>query len=258
VIDTHAHIYLDKFSEDRDEMISRFRKVGGKRIYLPNIDVESIPSLKELSSTFPDICYPMMGLHPCSVEENYLEQLAIIKNELSQGNYAAVGEIGIDHYWDKTFIAEQEIAFRTQIEWARTLQLPIVIHSRDTLDLTISIVAELQKGDLTGIFHCFNGTLEQAQKIIDLGFYMGIGGIATYKNAGVDKVVAEIALDYLVLETDAPYLSPVPFRGKRNEPSFVLHVAEKLSEIKKIPLEEVIDRTSENAVSIFPKLEMAT
>lgn len=251
MIDTHAHIYLDKFSEDKEAMIFRFKKAGGEKIFLPNIDEESIEDLINLAATFPDVCYPMMGLHPCSVEENHQEQLDDIKNVLIQGDFAGVGEIGLDHYWDKTFIKEQELAFRTQIEWARDLNIPFVIHSRDTLDLTIAIVSELQKGDLTGIFHCFTGTIEQAKQIIDIGFYMGIGGVVTYKNAGVDKVVTEIPIEYLVLETDAPYLSPVPFRGKRNEPAYCLLVAEKIAELKGVSLDLILEKTTKNALNIF-------
>jgi len=253
LIDTHAHIYLDQFADDRDTMIRRFRDIGGKRVYLPNIDVTSIPDLKMLQEEYPKICYPMMGLHPCAVEEDYQEQLAIIKEELYSGNYVGVGEIGLDHYWDKTFIAEQEKAFRIQIEWARELQLPFVIHSRDSLDLTIEIVTELQNGSLKGIFHCFNGTLEQAKRIMNVNFMMGIGGVVTFKNAGVDKVVKQIPLDYLVLETDAPYLSPVPYRGKRNEPGYLPHIVEKIAQVKNITTDDVLYYTRKNALDVFTK-----
>jgi TatD DNase family protein len=234
-------------------MIRRFREVGGKRIYLPNIDVTSIPDLKMFQQEYSDICYPMMGLHPCAVEDDYLEQLMVIKEELYNGNYVGVGEIGIDHYWDKTFIEEQEKAFRIQIEWARELKLPFVIHSRDSLDLTIDIVTELQNGDLRGIFHCFNGTLEQAKRIMNVNFMMGIGGVVTFKNAGVDKVVKQIPLDYLVLETDAPYLSPVPFRGKRNEPGYLTHIVDKIVKVKETTLDDVLYFTRKNSLEVFSK-----
>lgn len=218
---------------------------------MPNIDKESIPDLQQLADNFPDVCYPMIGLHPCSVGADYKTQLSCIEEQLRNGRYVGVGEIGLDHYWDKTFITQQEEAFRTQIEWAREMKLPFVIHSRETLDMTISIVTEMQKGDLKGIFHCFNGTKEQAHKIMDIGFYMGIGGVVTYKNGGVDKVVVDLPLKYLVLETDAPYLSPVPYRGKRNEPVYIIHVANKIAELHGVTIETILEQTTANALTVF-------
>jgi len=253
IIDTHTHIYLEQFSNDIDEVIDRCLQQNIKKMYLPNIDSGHIKDVKKLSDQYPGVCIPMMGLHPCSVKENYKEELEIIKTELFAGQYAAVGEIGIDLYWDKTTKEIQEESFREQISWAKELNLPIVIHSRDSLDLTISIVEELQDGLSGGIFHCFNGTLEEAHRIQNIpNFYMGIGGVITFKNAGVDKVVAQLPMDRMVLETDAPYLTPVPFRGKRNESSYVIHVAEKLAELKDTTVDEVSRITTENAKKVFP------
>jgi len=193
----------------------------------------------------------MMGLHPCSVKSDYKAQLKRLKERLSAGNYIGVGEIGIDLYWDKTFVKEQEYAYRTQIEWAAELELPYVVHSRDSLDMTIGISEELQDGSHRGIFHCFNGTIEQAQRIMDMNFLMGIGGVVTFKNAGVDKVVANIPLEFIVLETDAPYLTPTPFRGKRNEPSYLTYIVNRIAEVKNVNVNTVKRITTENAMKLF-------
>ena len=253
LIDTHTHIYLDKFHYDIDSVIQRCKDKGVEKLYMPNIDVESIKDVKNIAERFPGYCIPMMGLHPCSVQEDYLEELEKIKIELFENEYAAVGEIGVDLYWDKTTQDIQENAFKNQIEWAKQLGLPIVIHSRDSLDLTISIVEKMQKGLSGGIFHCFNGTIEQAERIKSIpGFFIGIGGVITFKNAGVDKIVSQLPLEMMVLETDAPYLTPVPYRGKRNESSYVSIVAEKLAELKSVGIEEVLDITGRNSEIIFP------
>jgi TatD DNase family protein len=251
MIDTHAHTYLPQFDKDMEEVVTRMRDCNVYKVYLPNIDVNSIARLKSLSANYPDIFLPMMGLHPCSVKGDYKDQLSIIREELYNGGYLAVGEIGIDLYWDKTFVKEQEETYREQIFWAEDLNLPYVVHSRDSLDSTIGISSEMQNGTHRGIFHCFNGTLEQAKKIIDIGFLMGIGGVVTFKNGGVDKVVADIPLKHLVLETDAPYLSPAPFRGKRNEPSYLTFIVDKIAGIKGISKEEVIEVTTRNAMNLF-------
>ena len=195
--------------------------------------------------------YPMMGLHPCSVKEDWKSQLSMIKEKLFNGKYIGVGEIGIDLYWDTSHAAQQEEAYRIQIGWAEELNLPYIVHSRESLDATISISTEMQNGDHRGIFHCFNGSLEQAHRIMDIGFLMGIGGVVTFKNAGVDKVVKEIPLEYLVLETDSPYLTPAPYRGKRNEPSYLSYVVDKIAEVKSVSREEVIDVTTRNAMNLF-------
>jgi TatD DNase family protein len=248
--DTHAHIYVDDFQNDLDEVLHRAGELGVKHIYMPNIDSSSIAAMHDVEKKYPN-CFAMMGLHPCHVNETYEEELKIVSSWLEKRRYIAIGEIGIDLYWDKTFAKEQEIAFRRQIEWAVGYKLPIVIHSRDSLDLTISIVAEYKNAGITGIFHCFNGSLEQAKKIMDIGFYMGIGGVVTYKNAGVDVVVSQIPLENMVLETDSPYLAPVPNRGKRNEPGFLVDVARKVSELSGKNIEEIAAVTTNNAKKIF-------
>jgi TatD DNase family protein len=249
-IDTHAHIYSSEFSSDREEMIKRAKADGITAILMPNIDSQSVGGMMELAKEY-SFCFPMMGLHPCHVRENYLEELAQVEDLLRKHPYIAVGEIGIDLYWDKTFVEEQEFAYRKQIELAREFGLPVVIHSRDSLHRTIGILEEMQDGTLRGVFHCFNGSINDAVRIQELGFYMGIGGVITYKNAGVDVTVADIPLDWLMLETDAPYLSPVPHRGKRNECSYIRHVAERLAAIKQVTLEEVGRITTENATKLF-------
>ena len=251
MIDTHAHMYLSQFDKDLLSAIERMDDQGVDRVYLPNIDVGSINRLDALSEHYPETFFPMMGLHPCSVKEDFMMQLAEIEKKLHNESYVGVGEIGIDLYWDKTFAAEQDKAYRIQIAWAEDLNLPYVVHSRDSLDLTIGISTELQNGGHRGIFHCFNGTLEQAQRIMDIGFLMGIGGVVTFKNAGVDKVVKDIPLSSIVLETDAPYLSPVPFRGKRNEPSYLKYIVQKIAEVKDIDPTEVIEVTTRNALDLF-------
>ncbi len=251
MIDTHAHLYLEHFNDDLDEVIYRIRINGIDRVYLPNVDASTIVALNHLVKLDQNVFFPMMGLHPCSVGEDWKNQLKTIYTELKNKSYVGVGEIGIDLYWDKTFAKEQESVYRTQINWAIELNIPIVIHSRESLDQTIGVVQEMQNGKLSGIFHCFNGSLNQAKRIMDLGFYLGIGGVVTYKNAGVDKVVAQLPLESLVLETDSPYLSPVPFRGKRNESSYLIYIAEKIASIKEVQPEEVTRITTANAMKIF-------
>ncbi|NNF33412.1 MAG: TatD family hydrolase [Saprospiraceae bacterium] len=251
MIDTHAHVYLSHFDDDRGEMISRMNNEGVERVYLPNIDIESMNQVDKLVEDFPTRFFPMMGLHPCSVKSDYKDQLKKLKERLYNGNYVGVGEIGIDLYWDKTHVKEQENAYRTQIEWAAEIELPYVVHSRDSLDITIGISEEMQDGTHRGIFHCFNGTFDQAQRIMDMQFLMGIGGVVTFKNAGVDKVVADIPLEFIVLETDAPYLTPAPFRGKRNEPSYLTYIVNRIAEVKKVDVNTVKRITTENAMRLF-------
>ena len=250
-VDTHAHLYLKQFDEDREEMMARAQRQGIEKIYLPNIDSSTIDRMLALEAAYPDRCFPMMGLHPCSVKENYKEELEIVKKWLSERTFCAVGEIGIDLYWDKTFYEQQVEAFRTQINWAKELKKPIVVHCRESMDICINIVKEEKDENLQGIFHCFGGDLEQAKAIVNLDFYLGIGGVATYKNSGLDNVLKEVPLNSLVLETDAPYLSPVPFRGKRNESAYVHQIAVKLASIQSKALEEVEMQTTMNAESIF-------
>jgi TatD DNase family protein len=253
--DTHAHIYLPEFAETRMDMIERAEKEGVKRILLPAIDSESHASLVSLSKEFPDQCQPMMGLHPCYVKDNFREELKIARDYLEQGGFVAVGEIGLDFYWDKTFTEQQYLAFEEQIRWALEFDLPIAIHSRNSTDECIEVVRRNQQGKLKGVFHCFSGNAEQARQIMDLGFYLGIGGVVTFKNGGLDKVFESIGLEQVVLETDAPYLAPVPFRGKRNEPAYLKYVVEKLAGMKSISIEEVAEITDRNVCTLFRKLE---
>lgn len=249
-IDTHTHIYLDQFKDDITEVMNRAKEAQVDKMLLPNVDSRTIESMMEISDRYSN-CLPMPGLHPCSVKQDYRDELSIVEKMLIKDNYIAVGEIGIDLYWDKTYQLEQIEAYKLQINWAKDHKIPFVIHSRDSLDLTISIVEELQDGNLKGIFHCFNGTNEEAQRIKDVGFLMGIGGVVTFKNAGVDKVVKNIELEHLVLETDAPYLTPTPFRKHRNEPSYIPVIAKKIADLHEIEIEEVARVTTENASKIF-------
>ena len=251
LIDTHSHIYLQEFAEDRHDIFERSDNESVRKIMLPAIDSTTHKQMLDLEEEKKEICLAMMGLHPCSVKENYKDELKIVRDYLEKRPFIAVGEIGLDFYWDKTFSKEQYVAFHEQIEWALQFDLPIVIHSRDSIDECIEVVASHQRGNLRGVFHCFSGNAEQANKIIELGFYMGIGGVVTFKNSGLDKVIKDITLDNIVLETDAPYLAPVPFRGKRNEPSYLKYVVEKLSQIKNCSVDEVAEITTANAMKLF-------
>ena len=252
LIDTHSHIYASEFDFDRDAMMARAFSQGVEKIFLPNVDLESIPRMLELEAKYPNNCFAMMGLHPCSVGADYKEVLNTIESWLGRRKFVAVGEIGLDYYWSKEFVEAQKDAFRMQCRWAMELDIPIIIHARDSLDDLIQIVSEEKKdARLRGIFHCFGGTLEQAKQIMDLGFSMGIGGVLTYKKSGLDELVKSIPLEWLVLETDAPYLTPVPHRGKRNESGYIRIIAEKLAEVKGLSLEEVAEVTSRNAEKIF-------
>lgn len=255
LIDTHTHLYLEEFNDDRSATVQRALDHGIKKLLLPNIDNSTVEAMLELEQTFPDNCFPMMGLHPCSVNAGFREDLRSVEKWFELRRFVAVGEVGTDLYWDKTWAREQIECFKWHLEFAKQVKLPLVIHSRDTLDLNIGLVEELQDGRLTGVFHCFNGDMEQAARIGELGFYMGIGGVVTFKNAGVDKVVAQLPLDRIVLETDAPYLTPVPHRGKRNESAYLIYVAEKIAEVQSVDLETVIKRTTDNAMSVFLSLD---
>ena len=251
LIDTHCHIYLPEFDQDREQMIERARNHGVEEFYLPAIDSSTHLKMLDLEDQIKDGVWAMMGLHPCSVNEKVEEELALVESWFEKRKFIAVGEIGLDYYWDTSFAEQQKMAMRSQTDLALKYDRPIVIHSRNSIDDCIEIVQKKQNGSLKGVFHCFSGTLDQAKKIIDLGFYLGIGGVLTFKNAGLDKVVGELTLNNLVLETDAPYLAPVPYRGKRNEPAFVSIVAEKLATLKSMPLEEVSAITSANAKKLF-------
>jgi TatD DNase family protein len=251
LIDTHSHIYLQEFAGDRAEMMERAEKEGVTKILLPAVDSSTHEAMLGLESTHPLSCLSMMGLHPCSVKENYREELKTAREYLEKRPFIAVGEIGLDFYWDKTFTEQQFAAFHEQIEWALHYVIPIVIHSRNSTDECIKVVQEHQQGQLRGVFHCFSGTAEQARQVMDLGFYLGIGGVLTFKNGGLDKVMETVGLEQVVLETDAPYLAPVPFRGKRNEPSYLKYVVEKLAGIKKMEKEEIAMITTANAEKLF-------
>ena len=253
-IDTHTHLYAEEFNEDRKEVVQKAIKSGIEKLILPNIDVESIEGMHQLVEQYPQNCYAMMGLHPGYVKADWEEQLNTIEKHLFDHpeKYIAVGEIGMDLYWDKTFQEQQALAFRKQVEWAKKLNLPIVIHARDAFDEIFEILDEINTPELSGIFHCFTGNLEQASHILNYGnFKLGIGGVLTYKKAEIDKVIANIDLKNLVLETDAPYLPPVPFRGKRNESSYILHIAEKLADVYGVSLKEIEQQTTQNALELF-------
>lgn len=251
IIDTHAHIYLDEFNSDMSAMLERAREAGVGRIYMPGISSAEIPNLLQTEAGHPELCAAMMGLHPCYVGDDYKGELDIVADWLSKRSFAAVGEVGLDFHWDLTHVEAQREAFSTQAGWAAELGLPVVIHSRKSTDACIEIIRGLQDGRLKGIFHCFSGTVEEAKEIIDLGFYLGIGGVLTYKNGGLAPVIEAVGLDRLVLETDAPYLTPVPFRGKRNEPAHLKLVGQRLSEIAGLPYAEVAAITTRNARAVF-------
>ncbi len=251
LVDTHTHLYAKAFNGDRDAMIQRAIEQGVEQFFLPNIDGESIEGMLALEAAYPNRCFAMMGLHPCSVKENFKEELATVRQWLDRRKFCAVGEIGIDLYWDKTFFEQQKEAFLTQIQWAIEFDIPIVIHSRESTDIIIEMLKKAKDNRLRGIFHCFGGTEEQAKAIIDLGFLLGIGGVLTYKNSGLGQALQEIDLQHIVLETDAPYLAPVPYRGKRNESAYVRAVAEKLAEVKGVTLEAVAKATTQNAERVF-------
>ena len=251
LIDSHCHLYVPDFAADINEVIKRAKNAGIKRFYLPAIDRESESLLFDLESRFPGECFAMQGLHPCSVKGDFSEELKRVETSLSLRKFAAVGETGLDFYWDRSFESQQYQAFHQQIEWALHYALPIVIHSRQSIGQTIAVVREHQKGSLNGIFHCFNEDEQSAREIIALGFYLGIGGTVTYKNSKLPEVLKNIPLENIVLETDAPYLPPVPFRGKRNESSYIRYVAQKLAEIKEVDVETVATITTANALKIF-------
>lgn len=251
ITDTHCHLYLPDFDEDRDLVIDRAEKEGVNKFYLPGIDSTVINPMLALENKYPGRCFATMGLHPCSVKENYEEELRIVEDWLQKRKFSAVGEIGLDFYWDTSFSEQQYDAFARQVKLARTHAIPIIIHSRNSTKECIDTVAKNTGDNLTGIFHCFSGTKEEAGFIIEMGFYLGIGGVITYKNSGLADVVASLPLEHIVLETDAPYLTPVPFRGKRNESSYLAYVLKKVSEVKNISPEAVAEITTRNAQKIF-------
>ncbi len=250
-VDTHTHLYLEQFSDDYEVAVKSAIDAGVKHMLLPNVDLDTVEQMMRLANQFPQNCHPMMAIHPTSVKEDYLEKLEDIKQLLFSGNFAAVGETGIDLYWDKTFFKEQVYAFEQHIEWAIKLKLPIVIHSRKSLDEILKILDNYKNSNLTGVFHCFPGNVIQAKKVVERGFYFGIGGVVTYKNSEMSKVVSEMPLEWILLETDAPYLPPVPHRGKRNESAYIPVIAEKVAELKGVSLQDVARITTENAKKVF-------
>lgn len=250
-IDTHTHLYLTQFDADREQVIERSKEKKVLYHLLPNIDTESIPSVQEFSSAFPENSFPMMGLHPTSVKEDYETELQNILDEINTGKYIGVGEIGIDLYWDKTFQEQQINSFTQQLQLADQLQLPVSIHSRNSLDLILKIIKDLALSNLQGILHCFPGNLIQAKRAVEMGLFLGIGGVVTYKNSGLQEVIRVLGCDHLVLETDAPFLPPVPYRGQRNESSYIPVIAERIAWITDKSLEEVAEKTTENALKLF-------
>jgi TatD DNase family protein len=251
ITDTHTHLYSEEFDMDRDEMIQRAINNGVTRFFIPAIDSNYIQKMYALESDYPDNIFLMMGLHPTYVKDNYLDELQIVEQELASRKFYAIGEIGIDLYWDKTHLKEQQIAFRRQIQWAKKYKLPIVIHCREAFDEIFEILEEEKSADLFGIFHCFSGTYEQALQAISYNMKLGIGGVVTFKNGKIDQFINQIDLKHLVLETDSPYLAPIPYRGKRNESSFIVNVVDKLASLYDLSPEEIVLKTTENSKAIF-------
>lgn len=251
LIDSHAHIYLEHFNSDLLETIDRAREEGVETIYMPNIDHTSIDDMLQVSDDYPELCIPMMGLHPTSVKKDFEKELYLVEEWLDKGSFAAVGEIGTDLYWDKAFWTEQQEALKVQLDLAKKHKLPFVIHCRDSIDETIELIKSLNSDKLTGVFHCFTGTVEQAKDVTSMGFKIGIGGVATFKNGGLEDVISETDLENILLETDSPYLAPVPYRGKRNEPSYINYVCEKVATVKNLDKEVVGRITSANTRKLF-------
>lgn len=251
ITDTHAHLYSDQFDEDRNEVIQRALDAGVTRLFIPAIDSTFLEPMLKLEKEFPENTFLMMGLHPTHVKENVDEELAFVKKWLDKHTFYAVGEIGIDLYWDKTFLKQQQYAFKQQIKWAKEKKIPVAIHCRNAFDEIFEILEEEKGADLFGVFHCFTGNLEQAKKAISYNLKLGIGGVVTFKNGKIDTFLNEIPLENIVLETDAPYLAPTPFRGKRNESSFITKVVDKLSDIYQVSPQEVAKITTKNSQDIF-------
>jgi TatD DNase family protein len=251
-VDTHAHLYHEKFGDDRAAMVQRAIDAGVRKLYLPNIDSASVAAMHQLCDAFPDVCFPMMGLHPCHVPEDPAQELADVERLLGERRYAAVGEIGIDLYWEKKYLLQQQEAFRQQVRWAKQLGLPVVIHCRESFAETIAIVEEEKTDDLRGVFHCFSGSVDDAGRILALdGFYLGIGGVITYPKSGLARTMAAVGAERCVLETDSPYLAPVPHRGKRNESSYIPLIAEALATATGRSLDDIARITTQNAATLF-------
>ena len=251
ITDTHTHLYSEQFNEDRAEMMQRAKNAGVTRFFIPAIDASYTESMLDLEKNFKEDVFLMMGLHPTSVKENYQKELAHVKEWIDKRDFIGIGEIGIDLYWDTTFLAQQQDAFKTQIQWAKEKKLPIIIHCRDAFDEIFEVLESEKSEDLFGIFHCFTGTLEQAKKAISYNMKLGIGGVATFKNGKIDKFLNQIDIKNIVLETDSPYLAPTPYRGKRNESSYITQVVEKLAAIYVLTFDEIAEITTENSKAIF-------
>lgn len=252
LIDTHTHLYSEEFESDRTEMMERALAANVTHFFVPAIDSSYFDGMQQIKQQYPQNVHLMMGLHPCYVKpETFEQELAFVAQELNKGNYAAVGEIGVDLYWDKSTLKIQQQAFKTQIQWAKKLNLPINIHCRDAFDAVFEVLEEEKSDELFGIFHCFTGDFQQAQRAINLNMKLGIGGVATFKNGKIDQYLSQVPLNNIVLETDAPYLAPAPHRGKRNESSYVALVASKLATIYNVSVEEIAEQTTKNALNIF-------
>ncbi len=258
MIETHAHIYDEQFADDRQEMLQYAWKTGIQQIWMPNCDHKTIPGMMELADAHPKQCLPMMGLHPCYVKDNFETELQIVEGWLNKRIFLAIGEIGMDLYWDKTFRAQQEEAFMYQCQLALKHNIWIDIHSREAFWETVALIEKIGNPKLKGIFHCFVGNLDEANKAIELGFKLGIGGVVTFKNGGLDKVLPHIGIEHLVLETDSPYLAPTPYRGKRNEPAYLEVIAQRIADLKQLTKVEVIGATTSNALSMLPELHLET
>lgn len=250
-IDSHAHIYSEQFKDDQQEAIRKATAAGVSQILMPNIDHTSVDAMLQTELDHPGTCLAMMGLHPCSVTKHFEQELYRVESWLARRPFIAIGETGVDLFWDKTFLVQQQEALRIQARWAKQYRLPIVLHTREAFGETYDIISQEQDGTLTGVFHCFSGTEAEAQQALEMGFYLGIGGVATFKNGGLDKLLPEVPLDKLLLETDCPYLAPVPHRGKRNEPAYLPLIAQRVAEIKNVPVAEVAEKTTANSRKLF-------
>ncbi|MFD2935035.1 TatD family hydrolase [Spirosoma flavum] len=259
LIDTHAHIYDSQFDEDRNTMLHQAETQQISQIWMPNCASETMPGMMALAEQYPDRCLPMMGLHPAYVNDTFEDELAAVEDQLNRNAFMAVGEIGLDFYWDMAYVNQQFVAFETQLRWASEQKLPVSMHTRSGHDRNAfmeaaDLIEKLALPDLTGIFHCFVGTLDEAKRAIEMGFKLGIGGVSTFKNGGLDKVLPYISLEHLVLETDSPYLAPVPHRGKRNEPAYLQIIAQRIADLKQISIDDVARHTTANALSLLPAL----
>ena len=250
-IDSHAHIYADQFKPDQASVIGKARDAGVTQILMPNIDHTSVDAMLQTEADYPGTCLAMMGLHPCSIQKEFQKELYAVENWLNKRRFIAIGEAGLDLYWDKTFLPQQQEALQVQVAWAKQYQLPLVLHTREAFTEVYDLIGKMQDGTLTGVFHCFSGTAAEAEKVIKLGFYLGIGGVATFKNGGLDKVLPAVGLDRLLLETDCPYLAPMPHRGKRNEPAYLPLVAQKVADLLQVSLADVVQKCTANTQKLF-------